>query len=196
LQPEIKKMEFFIDFRNDAIEWCRGKNWLARLPFLLWFSYVLARHLSDPLYSSILGGLNLGIHELGHVIFGFLGQFMGVAGGTVFQLFVPIFAAWNFYRQNDFFSIALSFGWLSTNLFSIATYAADARALELPLVTPFGGGEGVVHDWEYLLSTMNILQYDYLVGGIFRVLAVISMLICFSGGAWLLWQMFLSKRSD
>ncbi len=191
----MKSMGFLIELKNDAIEWCQGKNWLVRLPFLLWFSYVFARHLSDPMYSSILGALNLGIHELGHFIFGFMGQFLAVAGGTIFQLFVPVFAVFNFYRQNDFFSIALSFGWLSTNLFSVATYAADARRLELPLVTPFGS-DSVIHDWEYLLSTMNMLQYDSLVGGIFRVLAVISMLICFTAGVWLLWQMILSKGRD
>jgi hypothetical protein len=192
----VKIMGFLISLKEEAIGWCQGKNWMLRLPFLLWFLYVLTRHLSDPMYSSILGPLNLGIHELGHVIFGFLGQFLAIAGGTIFQLFVPIFAVFNFYRQNDFFSMALSFGWLSTSLFSVATYAADARALALPLVTPFGAGESVVHDWEYLLSAMNILEYDAIVGGIFRTLAVISMLVCFTAGAWLLWQMILSKGRD
>jgi hypothetical protein len=188
-------MEFFVALKNDAIEWCQGKNWMVRLPFLLWFSYVFARHLSDPMYSSVIGALNLGIHELGHVIFGFLGQFLAVSGGTIFQLFVPVFAVFNFRRQNDFFAMALSFGWLSTNLFSVATYAADAQKLELPLVSLFGS-ENVVHDWEYLLSTMNILQYDYLVGGIFKALAIVSMLVCFIAGVWLLWRMILSKRGN
>ena len=188
-------MEFLITLKDEAIEWCKGKNWMVRLPFLLWFFYVLVRHLSDPMYSSILGPLNLGIHELGHFIFGFLGQFLGVAGGTIFQLFVPIFAVFNFYRQNDFFSMTLSFGWLSTNLFSVATYVSDARALELPLVTPFGG-DSVVHDWEYLLSTMNVLEYDTVIGSVFRVLAVISMLVCFIAGAWLLLRMILNKNSQ
>jgi hypothetical protein len=188
-------MGFFIDLKNDAIEWCQGKNWLVRLPLLLFFVYVLARHLRDPLYSSVIGALNLGIHELGHIIFGFLGEFIAVAGGTIFQLFVPIFAVFNFYRQQDFFAMALSWGWLSTNLFNVATYAADARTLSLPLVSPFGGGDnGVYHDWEYMLSKLNILQYDSVVALIFRVLAIVSMLVCFCAGAWLLWQMILSKR--
>ncbi|MCX5708775.1 MAG: hypothetical protein NTY14_07420 [Candidatus Omnitrophica bacterium] len=188
-------MGFFIALKNDAIEWCQGKNWLFRLPLLLFFVYVLIRHLSDPLYSSVIGALNLGIHELGHIIFGFLGEFITVAGGTIFQLFVPVFALFNFYRQRDFFAMALSFGWLSTNLFNVATYAADARAMSLPLVSLFGGGEdGVYHDWDYMLSQLNILQYDSVVALVFRVLAVVSMLVCFCAGVWLLWQMILSKR--
>lgn len=188
-------MGFFIAIKNEATEWCQGKNWLVRLPLLLFFVYVLARHLSDPMYSSVIGALNLGIHELGHYIFGFLGQFLGIAGGTIFQLFVPVFAVFNFYRQRDFFAIALSFGWLSTNLFNVGTYAADARTLSLPLVSPFGGGDNeVYHDWEYMLSTLNILQYDSVVALVFRVLAVISMLVCFCAGAWILWQMIVSLR--
>ena len=132
---------------QEAIEWCKGKNWMVRAPLLAYFAYVLFRHLSDPLYSSIIGGINLGIHELGHMVFGIFGQGISVAGGTIFQLALPVFAGFNFYRQRDFFAIALSFGWLSTNFFNIATYIADARRQELPLVS-IGGG-AVWHDWEY-----------------------------------------------
>ena len=188
-------MNFLTSLRDDAIEWCQGKNWLVRLPLLLFFVYVLVRHLSDPLYTSILGPLNLGIHELGHLIFGFMGEAMAVAGGTLLQLLVPMFAVFNFYRQDDFLSIALSLGWLSTNFFNIATYVADARRLELPLVTPFGG-DNVIHDWEYLLSKMNMLEYDTVIADIIRVLAVISMLLCFAAGAWLLWQMIKNQRGE
>ena len=95
-------MSGLTSLRDDAIEWCQGKNWLVRLPLLLFFVYVLIRHLSDPLYASILGPLNLGIHELGHLVFGFMGQFLGVAGGTLLQLIIPVFAVYNFYRQSDF----------------------------------------------------------------------------------------------
>ena len=119
-------------FIEEAIEWCRGRNWIVRAPLLAYLVYVLVRHVSDPLYSSILGGLNLGIHELGHMVFSFLGQTMMIAGGTIMQLAIPVFAVFNFYRQRDYFAIAVSFGWLSTNFFNIATYIADARRQELP----------------------------------------------------------------
>ena len=190
-----KLMEFLVSLRDDAVEWCRGRNWWVRLPLLLFFVYVLARHLSDPLYTSILSPLNLGIHELGHLIFSFTGEVLMVVGGTLLQLTIPILAIFNFRRQNDFFAMALSFGWLSTNLFSVATYVADSRKLELPLVTLFGG-DNVIHDWEYLLFKMNLLVYDQLIAGIFRAFGVISMLICFLAGVWLLWQMFYSRNKD
>ncbi len=175
-------------FFDEAVSWCRGKNWQVRLPILVWFGYVLIRHFCDPAYGSIIAPLNLGIHELGHVIFALLGKTLGVFGGTLLQLAAPVFGMVNFYRQQDFFAISLSFGWLSTNLFDVARYAADARAMEIPLVSLFGA-EDVVHDWNYLLGRVGLLQFDTALGFIIRVLAALSMFICLAYGAWLLWQM-------
>ena len=55
-----------------------------RAPLLLWLAYVAMRHVADPLYTSLFGSLNLGLHEGGHLLFGYLpGDFLAVAGGTL-----------------------------------------------------------------------------------------------------------------
>lgn len=179
--------EFVNSVRENAIVWCRGKDWKLRLPLLIWFVYVLVRHLADPMYNSILAPVNLGIHELGHFIFSIFGQFISMAGGTILQLLAPLFLMINFYRQGDFFAITLCFGWLSTNLFNVATYIADARAMDLPLVMVFGN-ENVIHDWNYLLSKLGLLQFDTIIAFLVRFLAVLSMLVCLYSGGWLLWK--------
>jgi hypothetical protein len=176
-------------FISEADQWCEEKNWLIRLPALIWFVYVFIKHLISTQYSSILGPLNLGIHELGHLLFSFLSQTMQIAGGTLLQILVPVLAMFNFYRQKDFFAIALCFGWLSTNFFGIAVYIADARRLELPLVAPFGGGDNTVHDWEFLLSKMHVIQFDIFIASIVRIFAVVAMMICILSCLWLLWRM-------
>jgi hypothetical protein len=181
--------------RIEAADWCRGKNWYVRLPFLVWFAYILVKHLSNPMYSSLLGALNLGLHEFGHLIFSPFGQFLHMLGGTLFQIFAPLLGAINFYRQDDFFSIALCFGWLSTSLFDVARYAADARVMNLPLLSPFGGGDPI-HDWNYLLSRMGILSFDTALSFIIKCFAVLSMLLCLGMGAWLLWQMHKSRLTS
>lgn len=183
-----KLWEFTRLFFDEAKDWARGKNWQVRLIFLIWFGYVLARYLSDSSYTSILSWLNLGIHELGHLIFSFLGEFLSIAGGTILQCLAPIFSVVNFYIQRDFFAIALSFGWLSTSLFDAARYAYDARAMNLPLVSPFGG-EDVIHDWNYLLTHIGLLQYDNVAAFFIKFIAVISMFVCFVFGVWILLQM-------
>jgi hypothetical protein len=176
---------FMLFMRDEAEIWCQGRSWLVRLPLLIWFIYVLFKHWDNR---SILAPANLGIHELGHFVLSPLGTFIGILGGTLFQLLIPVGLMINFYQQGDFFAIALCFGWLSTNLFDIAAYVADARSMSLPLVSPFGV-ENVIHDWNYLLGKMGLLQYDATIAFILRCSATISMLICLIAGFWLLWQM-------
>jgi hypothetical protein len=184
-------MEFFLIIKHEAKEWSRGRIWWLRLPLLLFFVYILFHHLKDPEYKSIIGPLNLGIHELGHVIFGLFGMFIGILGGSLLQCLAPVLAVFNFYRQKDFFAIALCSGWLSTNIFEVATYVADARSMKLPLV---GFTPDPIHDWNYLLRKLNLLQHDQHIAALLRISAVIFMLTCFISGAWILWQMYISKN--
>jgi len=115
-----------------------------------------------------------------------------VAGGSILQCLVPIISIFIFYRQRDFFAISISFGWLSTNLFYIATYIADSRSMSLPLVSPFGCEP--LHDWNYILGKMGMLNYDTALASFIRLMAIVSMLICLVYGGWLVWLMLKSFR--
>ncbi len=184
---ELKK--FVAGIYYEALDWCRGRNWFIRSLLLLWFLYLLIKSLINPEYRSVLGALNLGIHELGHLVFSFFGNFLQILGGTLLECLAPILGMINFYRQKDFFAISLCFGWLSTAFFGVATYIADARTMSLPLVTPFGSDSGVYHDWNYLLSKLGMLQHDSFLAFILRLLATVSMLVCLITGSWLLLHM-------
>lgn len=154
---------------------------------MLGFAFVFAGDLRDPNSGDLLYPLNLGIHEMGHLIFSWCGQFLMVAGGTITQLAAPLFGMWNFYRQEDFFALTLCFGWLATNLLNVSRYMADARSMDIPLLS-VGGGD-VIHDWNYLLGHMGLLPFDHLLAGFVWCLGILSMLVCFVAGGWLLWQM-------
>lgn len=179
-------------FFSDANDWCVGRKWLLRLLLLIFFAYIFIRLISNPDYQSIFKPINLAIHELGHFIFGVFGEFLGIAGGSILQCLVPIISMFMFYFQRDYFAIASSFGWLSTNLYEVATYIADARALELPLVSPFAGNE-IIHDWNYLLEHTGLLLYDTKIAFIVRTFGFFSMLLCLTFGAWLIYNMFRSN---
>lgn len=174
-----------MNMKKDIVQWCQGRNGFVRLPLLIWFICVLIRHLRDPHYQSLLGAINLGIHELGHMVFSFGGEFLTIAGGTVLQCLVPLYGVYNFLKQKDYFASALCFGWLSTNFFNVATYAGDAQAMALPLVTPFGLTPSIAHDWNYLLTQMGLLAFDGWVAFFFRFLGVLSMGICLFAGGWM-----------
>ena len=185
---------FLLRLRDRLEAWCAGRSWAVRLPLLLWFAYILVRHWADPEYQSLFGPLNLGIHELGHFVFGWLGTFLGMAGGTVLQCLAPVLSMAMFFRQPDFFAVAVCLGWLSTNFFNVARYAEDARAMALTLVRP-GGGE-VVHDWNYLLEATGLLERDRAIGFLFRAAGSVSMLAALAAGGWLLWKMSRSRAGS
>ncbi|MBX9687411.1 MAG: hypothetical protein K2X27_11960 [Candidatus Obscuribacterales bacterium] len=179
---------------DDAEDWCRGRIWWPRLLLMLLGVQILVSHLKDPLYSNLFKGINLGFHEMGHMVFAPFGEFMGVAGGSIFQCLVPLLSTIMFFRQRDYFGIAFCFFWLSTNLFDLAVYVDDSRKLALPLVTPFKGDE-TIHDWNYLLDKLDMLQYDYIIANFMRQTAVFSMLLFLGAGAWLIFHMLKSGKT-
>jgi hypothetical protein len=113
---------------------------------------------------SILHLPNLVFHEAGHVLFGFLGQFLAVAGGSLFQFALPLVLAGVFLGQSDQFGAAVCTWWAGQNLLDLAPYIADARALQLPLIGGRTGAEVEGHDWEYLLTELGWLHLDRTLG--------------------------------
>ena len=180
-------------FLDDARQSSPGKHWQLRALLLVICSWIFWRHLQDPLYGGIVKGLNLAIHELGHVVFAFLGGFLAIAGGTILQLTIPLVAFWMFYRQRDYFAIAIAFCWLGTNFFDVAAYAADARAGQLPLVS-IGGGDAE-HDWFIMLAETDLLYKDKMIGGLFRGLGILSFAAGLTFGMWVLNQMRVPRSA-
>ena len=131
--------------------------------------------LTHPARGSLLDGVDLAIHETGHLVFAPFGEFIGFAGGTMFQLIMPLVFAGYFWRRDDGHSASVALWWVGQNCGHIATYIADARAQELPLV---GGGE---HDWFYLLSATGHLPQDL---GIARAVRTTGMLVIVVASVW------------
>ena len=184
-------------FRTDAIEWCRGRSGIVRIPVWLALACFGVVQAIDPQAWTIFSGLNLPIHEGGHLLFRMLGwEFLHVAGGTMLQLFAPIASMLMFFKQRDYFAIAFCFAWLSTNLMEIGVYMADARAQQLPLVTAEGGGGSIIHDWEYLFNKFGLLQHCEAIGWLTRQAGNLSMLSALALGAWLIIHMFTEPPPD
>jgi hypothetical protein len=174
-------------------EWCRGRFWLPRAAVLAWFVWILVDLWVDPLVSgpfnwpNLFAGINLGIHELGHVVFGCAGEFLCIAGGTVLEWIAPVAAGAVLVRQRDWFGLAVAAGWLSTAMFDTAVYMADAQAQELPLVSL--AAENVLHDWGYLLGAVGLLGACEGLALLLKLAASGLMLAALAFGAWLAWNM-------
>jgi hypothetical protein len=102
---------------------------------------------------ALLHIVNLVFHEAGHVIWGFLGRFMGVLGGSLNQVLVPAICVGAFLRTRYSASAAVAVFWTGQSLCDVAVYAADGRAMALPLLA-----DGLIHDWNWILGTLGLLQ--------------------------------------
>jgi hypothetical protein len=134
--------------------------------FLLFVSYLIV--IGHEPY--ILQNANVVIHEAGHTILGFFGEFTQFLGGTIFQILFPSLFIFYFFKQSELFSASIVIWWLGVNLFEIGTYAADAQTQLLPLI----GGE---HDWAYILGHLNMLQQSLFVGKIFHIAGIVAMFV-------------------
>jgi hypothetical protein len=124
------------------------------------------------------------IHEGGHLLFRFFGEFLAVAGGTILQLSVPLMLAAFFIFQRQIPGTAFCLFFFFEQLLPISTYMADARAQELPLLT-VGDGDYVIHDWAYLFGRLGVLEHDTAIAHAVRVLGWVGMIATL---AWMIWR--------
>lgn len=118
-----------------------------------------------------LHGVNLVFHEAGHVIFGFFGEFVGIAGGSLNQVLIPVLATVAFLRTRQYASAAVTLFWTGQSLADVAVYAADGRAMALPLLA-----EGLIHDWNWLLGRLGLLGSAEPIGRLMFGLGALAML--------------------
>lgn len=170
--------------------WAAGKSWLVRAPLLAWLVWLLLHYWGDRTYLSIWHGINLGFHEAGHALFSPFGWLLGVAGGTILEVLIPVIAGYMLYRQQrDWFGVGVAACWLGIVCFETATYAGDARTLALPLVSPFGDPGPAGHDWANLLGHFRVLRHTAKVAAAWELAGRVIMTGGVVFGGWVLWVM-------
>ncbi len=126
----------------------------------------------------------LPIHEGGHLLFSWFGATLGILGGTLLQLGVPLALAVYFIFQRQIPGTAFASFFFFENFLNVATYMADARRQALPLVT-VGDSEYVEHDWFFLFSKLGVLEHDSAIAAGVRVLGWLGMI---SVVGWMWWK--------
>ncbi len=138
--------------------------------YFFWCAY-------DPYQWHLIDGVNLIIHEAGHLFFRPFGEFMMIAGGSLFQVIMPALFVGYFLYHNKLYSAALVLFWVGESILNVSVYAGDAVALQLPLL----GGEGSIHDWNYMLSSLNLLGSTTQIAGALRLLGTIAIALASFG---------------
>lgn len=118
----------------------------------------------NPYEWHLIDGANLLIHEAGHLFFRPLGEFMMIAGGSLFQVIMPAIFVGYFIRQKKFYSAAMVLFWVGESILNVSVYAGDSLALQLPLL----GGQDSIHDWNYMLGQLGMLKSTPKIAGLIR----------------------------
>jgi hypothetical protein len=140
----------------------------------------------SPLESRLIDGANLLIHEAGHLFFRPLGEFMMIAGGSLFQIIMPAIFVGYFIKQKSFYSAAMVLFWVGESILNVSVYAADSLALQLPLI----GGPDSIHDWNYLLGQLGMLKSTPKIAGFIRLSGTIVILLA------LIWAIKSALQTD
>lgn len=137
--------------------------------------YTLSRMQDEDEGSLLYSSITFFVHEAGHMVFSPFGEFLTIAGGSIFQLLVPLAFVASFAFRGMPMSSALVLYWLAFSLRSVSIYAWDAIDMTLPLgIVGVTGQEEMEahgetgHDWHNMLERLGLLGWTYPISGAIR----------------------------
>jgi len=152
------------------------------LGLAVWGAYLMTRDVTDgEVFQSFMHNILLPIHEAGHVLFMPFGEFLTIAGGSLFQVLLPLAIGVAFLRKNrDPFGAAVCLWWAGISLIDLAPYIYDALYPQLMLLGGHTGEDGP-HDWIYLFETLGGLQHAQAWG---RFVRMVGALLAMGALGW------------
>lgn len=96
--------------------------------------------------AGLLASVDLGFHELGHLLFAWAPGIGTAIAGSAVQVAVPLGLALYFAQRREAYASSLMLAWAATSVANVSAYIADAPVQVLPLL-----GNGT-HDWAFILA--------------------------------------------
>ena len=156
---------------------------------MVWWGWAF---MTTPLETNYTGEsfvhlINLPFHEAGHILFIPFGRFMTILGGTLGQILMPMICLGTFLmKTRDPFGASVALWWMAESLMDIAPYINDARAMDLMLLGGVTGKETDGHDWNNILTVLDLLEWDHRLAHLTYTLGILLMLASFLWGGTLL----------
>jgi hypothetical protein len=142
-----------------------------------WFAFVRGARVP------FLGLVDLGFHELGHMLTMWAPRLLYFAMGSINQIAVPLaLAAYFFLIRRDVVGGGLCLAWAGTSAQNVSVYIADAPYQLLPLI----GGK---HDWAFILGPahLNMLGSAHAIAGAVKAFGLVCLLAGFVACCWTAW---------
>jgi hypothetical protein len=145
----------------------------ALLPFYL---YEPSARFDLPAILWLIHLITLYIHEAGHLIFFIFGRTVGLLGGSLLQVIVPV--VWFVLaRREESGLVPVTMFFTGESVVDVSVYVKDASTRILPLL---GGGK-VRHDWGTLLGEAGMIEWGVTLGtGLFLA----GMILCILAIVW------------
>lgn len=145
--------------------------------YFLWIAYA-------PIHGSFLDLVDLPIHETGHLIFRLFGEFMSIAGGSIFQIIFPAVFVGYFIWHFKYYSAAIVLFWVGQSILNVWVYASDAATMQLVLTSGLTGAEGSFHDWNYMLTRLGLINSTKQIAGIIRLIGTLTIIAAAVGSIY------------
>ena len=124
-----------------------------------------------------LSNVDLGIHELGHMLTQWAPELLLQLAGSILQVVVPLGLGAYFWWRHDRLAVTLMAAWAAESLNNVSVYIYDATRMALPLLGD--DGSGAAHDWHNILSRLGLLDHTdaiaYTVRGLSGALFVVAV---------------------
>jgi hypothetical protein len=187
---------FILDVPPEDNPWLIAGRALVYLVLLVWgIRFFLTPIESDYWMRTFWHSVNLPFHEAGHIFFSIIG--MGLIGGSLMQLIVPLVCLGAFLRQRNLFAASVALWWLGQNFMDLSPYINDARALKLPLLGGITGLEDPqFHDWHRILGNLGWLKYDRIIARLSYGAGFLLMAASLLWGGWVLYRQQRSVRNE
>lgn len=136
----------------------------------------------------LLGLVDLGFHELGHLLTYPFPEPVTAIMGSVAQIAVPLGVALYFLLlRQDRLAGGLCLAWAATSAQNVSVYIADAPTQALPLL-----GDGI-HDWAFVLGRVHALGSAATIAGGVKAF---GFALLFAGFALCVWGLLLEEPRE
>ncbi len=177
--PEMDPESFELSSERAVVPGAIALKWAAAAVVVLlvaWLSFTRAG------WVPFLSGVDLGVHEFGHMIFMWAPALWMSFAGSLVQVAAPAALAGYFWWRRDRLAVVLMVAWVGMSLNNVSVYIHDATRMQLALFGDDGSGAG--HDWRNILGGLGWLEHTDTITGLVRFGSVVAFLGALGLAAW------------
>jgi hypothetical protein len=162
-----------------ALTWKRTFQWVVAFlvtGLLAWLTY------SREGWTPYLSNVDLGVHELGHMLTFWAPDLLVQGAGSFLQVAVPLCFGAYFWLRHERLAVVLMLAWAAESLDNVSVYIYDATRMALTLLGDDGSGAG--HDWHNILGRLGLLDHTDGIAYAVRGLSIVLFVVAFGLAGW------------